>query len=64
MRKASEQAAIQRQEAKNILLSEILHKSDWYSTECVNRFVDCIIGAALLEMAALQEAPAGEEGLK
>lgn len=49
----NKQADIQRQEAKDILLSKILGRSDWYSTECAERFVDCIISAALLEMMAI-----------
>jgi len=52
MSKAQEQAVIQRAEAKRLLkwaLSEGV-------TIDVDRIIDCIIVAAILEMAAIQES--------
>jgi hypothetical protein len=47
---AQEQADIHRAEAK-LILSEILRISDRRASRALDRAVDCIIGAAILEAA-------------
>jgi hypothetical protein len=53
MSKTQEQANIQRAEAKQLLNAAF--GRDVWGIDVVDRAVDCIIGAALLEMAAIQE---------
>lgn len=52
---AQEQADIQRAEAKRLLRNRF-GINDGESDGNVERIIDCIISAALLEMAAIQEA--------
>lgn len=54
MSKAQEQASIRRAEAKR-LLNSVFGWRENVTSEAVDRAIDCIIGAALLEMIAIQE---------
>lgn len=54
MSKAKEQANIQRAEAKQ-LLNAAFGWGENISNQAVDRAIDCIISAALLEIAAIQE---------
>lgn len=53
--KAKEEADKLRREAK-IILSKMFNIPEGYTNMAVERLVDCIIGAAILEVAALQES--------
>lgn len=54
MSTAQEQANIQRAEAKNLMLKHFGIRKDESNGE-IERIVDCIISAALLEMVVTQE---------
>lgn len=64
MSKAREEADKLRHEAKEAL-NALLKIPEGYSSGAVERFVDCVIGAAVLEIAAIQQdaakhIPAGD----
>lgn len=54
MSKAQEQANIQRAEAKRLLNAAFCYGEN-ITSETVDRAIDCIISAAILEMASIQE---------
>jgi len=54
MSKAQEQADIQRAEAKRLLQAAFGFSGDTTNKD-IDRTVDCIIGAALLEMVSMYE---------
>lgn len=53
MNQAQQEADKLRQEAKQIL-NRLLQIPEGFSSGSAERFVDCLIGAAVLELAAIQ----------
>jgi len=59
---AQEQADIQRAEAKR-LFNSLFGWGEYITSDTVDRVVDCIIGAAILEMSAIHQEAARNANL-